>query len=217
MVASCCVVINARRLGRSAINSAECIRVSSRSRWKFWKVLTELRRSAKISRLTCFCTLCRTSRRLVQVRPAEISNIESRNLVRIRSFSIGALSCRLWSLSKSRYKFVAHAVDRSEVYRIGRIFLQLLSQLQNVIVHGARGGIILIAPDFIQQFVAGNYSLRIPHHELQGLELLGREPDGLAVARHFHLGKIHGDAIETVDIAGRGPRAAPQRCPHPRQ
>ena len=59
-------------------------------------------------------------------------------------------------------------MDRSEVYRIGRIFLQLLSQLQNVIVHGARGRIILIAPDFIQQFVAGNYSLRIPHHGIYG-------------------------------------------------
>src|SRR6478609_5523728 len=202
MVASCCVVINARRLGRSAINSAECIRVSSRSRWKFWKVLTELRRSAKISRLTCFCTLCRTSRRLVQVRPAEISSMESRNLVRIRSFSMSALSCRLWFLSQSRYKFVAHAVHGAEVYRIGRVLLQLLPQLQNVIVHGAGGGIILIAPDFIEQFVARDHALRIPHHEFQGFEFLGGEPDGLAVARHFHLGEIHGDARKTIDVTG---------------
>ena len=39
--------------------------------------------------LTCLLErYVRTSRRLVQVRPAEISSMESRNLVRIRSFSM---------------------------------------------------------------------------------------------------------------------------------
>jgi len=62
---------------------------------------------------------------------------------------------------KSRNKLVAHAVNRPEVYRIGWVLLQLLPQFQNVVVDGARGRIILVAPDFIQQFVARNHALRI--------------------------------------------------------
>jgi hypothetical protein len=97
-------------------------------------------------------------------------------LVRIRSFSMTDLPTQLspmWArasslvlsngslealttdcpahllAAQSRHKLVTHAVNCSEVYRIPRVFLQLLPQLQNVIVNRAGGRIVLVAPDFI--------------------------------------------------------------------
>ena len=41
-----------------------------------------------------------------------------------------------------------------EVARIGGIRFQFLAQPENMIVHGARGRIILVAPYFVEQFVS---------------------------------------------------------------
>ena len=62
-----------------------------------------------------------------------------------------------------------------KMHGIRRIGLQLLAELQDMIVNRARGRIILIAPDFIQQFIARDDTLGILHKELQGLEFLRGE------------------------------------------
>src|SRR5205807_8948958 len=164
--------MSARKVGKSARSSAEWIRLSSRSRWKFWKVLTEFWRSAKISFLTCLWTLRRTSRRLVQVSPAEISSIESRNLVCNLSLDMPALPGQL-----STHELVTHPVNRSEMYWIRRIPFQLLAQFQNMIIHGASRRVILIDPNLVQQLIASYYAVCILDHELESLEFLRGQPD----------------------------------------
>ena len=57
-------------------------------------------------------------------------------------------------------EFVPRAVHGKKITRICRIGLQLLPQAEHVVIHGSRGGIILVAPHFIQQFFAGNNSRR---------------------------------------------------------
>src|ERR1700674_2643061 len=52
-----------------------------------------------------------------------------------------------WELT---HKLVTHAMNSPEMYRIGRVFLQLLPKLQNMIVHRAGGWIILVTPYLIQ-------------------------------------------------------------------
>src|SRR5580704_1646209 len=114
---------------------------------------------------TCCWTLCRTSQRLVHVSPAEITSMERRNLVRILSFialphlpTLGRLPSQS---SKLLYELVSHSVNGAEMGGVRGIPFQFLPQLQDVIVHGAGGGIVLIAPDFIQQFVARDDPLRV--------------------------------------------------------
>src|SRR5438477_1033449 len=141
--------MGAGRVGQSGRSSGERLRVSSGSRSKFREVLTEFWRSAKISFLTCLWTLRRTSRRLVQVRPAEINSIESRNLVCNLSLDMPALPCQL-----STHELVAHAVNCPKMHRIRRIPFQLLTQFQNVVIHGASRRVILIAPNLVQQLIA---------------------------------------------------------------
>jgi hypothetical protein len=49
--------------------------------------------------------------------------------------------------------------------RISRIVLQFLSQLEDVIVYSAGAGIVLISPDFVQEFVSADGSPRILDHK----------------------------------------------------
>ena len=48
------------------------------------------------------------------------------------------------------------AVNGEDVFGGGRIFLQFLAQLKDVIVHGAGRWVNVIAPDHIQELVAGH-------------------------------------------------------------
>src|SRR6516225_1212662 len=70
-----------------------------------------------------------------------------------------------------RDKLVAGAVDGSDVDGIRRVKLQLLPQLKDVIVHGARRRITLISPNMIQQFAAGEDAFGVLHKITEGLEL----------------------------------------------
>src|SRR5271168_2152910 len=102
----------------------------------------------------CSWTLCRTSQRLVQVSPAEITSIERRNLVRILSFIALPPLRTPWpsrfQSSKLLYELVSYPVNGTEMGGVRGILLQLLAQLQNVIIHGAGGRIVLISPDHVE-------------------------------------------------------------------
>src|SRR5580698_4954103 len=154
---------------------------------------------------TCSWTLCRTSQRLVHVSPAEITSMERRNLVRILSFIAlarpGHLSLPSQS-SKLLYEFVAHSMHGAEVRRVRGISLQLLSQLQNVIINRTSGGVVLISPDLIQQFVARNDTFRVLRQKFQRLKLLRGQENRLSFATHFHLGKVYGNPIESNKFGG---------------
>ena len=47
------------------------------------------------------------------------------------------------------HKLIAGAVNCAEMYRLTAVVLQLLPQTQDVRVHGARRGIIVVPPHFV--------------------------------------------------------------------
>lgn len=49
---------------------------------------------------------------------------------------------------------IADAVHRKKVDGTCRFPLQLLAKLQDVVVHRARAGVVLISPDLVQQLIA---------------------------------------------------------------
>src|ERR1700690_2236272 len=148
--------MSAFRLGRSAISLAERARTASRSFWALRKVSTELARSLLRSRRTWFSTVRCTISRETAVNPAEVSSMAIRNLVRNRTRPI-AISSPL----RLPDELVARAVDSTEMYWIGGVFFQFLPQAQNVGIDRARGRIIGVAPQFIQQFGARDYPLLV--------------------------------------------------------
>src|ERR1035438_4208771 len=86
------------------------------------------------------------------------------------------------------------------MYRAGRVFLQFLAKLENMVVDGACRGIVLVAPHFVQKFVAVDDPVGVLHQKLEGLKLLGRQNHDPAVPLHFHLLEVGGDVVETRDL-----------------
>src|SRR5271157_4167682 len=131
-------------------------------------------------------------RRETAVRPAEVSSMAMRNLVRSRKRPIADLLPRLALPDK----FVACAVDCPEVHRVGGIFLQLLPQAKHVGIDGAGSGIVVVAPHLIEQFGTRDHALLVVQEEAQHLELLRSERHQLSVAMQLHLGKVYLYVIE---------------------
>jgi hypothetical protein len=52
-----------------------------------------------------------------------------------------------------------------EMSGISRIVLQFLSKLEDVIVDSAGAGVVLVSPDFVQEFIPADHSPRILDHE----------------------------------------------------
>src|SRR5579871_5313048 len=101
---------------------------------------------------------------------------------------------------ESANKLISHPVYCAEVYRARGIFLQLLAEFENVIVHGPSRRIILISPNFVQQLVAADHPVGVLHQKLKGLELLGGQNDGLAVALDFHFLEVRLDAVKAHEM-----------------
>src|SRR6516225_1861221 len=79
-------VISASSMGWLASRAADRSSVSSRWRWKLWKVKTELCKASRISSVTCSRTRWRTTSKVAQVSEEETRSNERRNLVRSRPF-----------------------------------------------------------------------------------------------------------------------------------
>jgi hypothetical protein len=73
-------------------------------------------------------------------------------------------------------------VYRAEVYRTGGVAFQFLAKLEDVVVDGAGRRIILVSPDFVQQFVAANHAVGVLHEKLQSLEFLRGQDYNFAVS-----------------------------------
>ena len=123
--------------------------------------------------------------------PAEIKTMESKNLVRSRTLTMPLASRRILA-----HELIAYTVHGPEMYWVGGVFLQLLAQLQDVVVHRPGGRVVVISPDFVEQFIAGDDSLSILHHEFQRLKFLRRQGDGLAFTDDFHFGEVNGNIAE---------------------
>src|SRR6478672_7797731 len=92
---------------------------------------------------------------------------------------------------------------RAEVHRTRGIFLQFLAELEDMVVHGTRGWIILISPDFVEQFIATYHAICILHEKLKRLEFLGRQDDRLIIAFYFHFPEVDRDIVEAHDLGFR--------------
>src|SRR5579859_2742225 len=77
-------------------------------------------------------------------------------------------------------KLVPRAVHRQQEAWLSRKRFQLLTQAENVIVHGTRRWIILISPYLIEQLFPGHHPTRGFGQILQQFELLRCKCDGLA-------------------------------------
>jgi len=48
------------------------------------------------------------------------------------------------------HKFISHSVNGAEMHGIHGVLLELLPEPENMVVHGARGGVALVTPDLIE-------------------------------------------------------------------
>ena len=116
-------------------------------------------------------------------------------MARRRSSKLGMDISLLLSLRKKRLvehqpalgnKFVTHPVDGSEVNGMRRFQLKFLPQFQNVVVNSAGTRIVVIAPHFVEEFVARDYSPGIRHKELEHLELHCSQAHWAVRSTDFH-------------------------------
>src|SRR6185437_1747095 len=106
---------------------------------------------------------------------------------------------RLWD------KLVACSVDCKQVLRIRRIVLEFLPQLEDLVIHGARSGIRVIAPYLIQQAVARQHPLRILGKEPHQLKLMRREHHLHTASPGDHLLKVQFAIAELIDRGSSRP------------
>ena len=86
---------------------------------------------------------------------------------------------------------------------------QLLAQPADVHVDRARAAGVLVAPDVAEQQIARQHAAAMLHQVLQQQELLGREPDFLAVERDLMAIGVDGD--RAVAQRARSPVPRPAR------
>src|SRR5271155_568861 len=149
-------------------------------------------------------TVCRTTRSNAPSRPQIITSVAMRSCVGKRSRSMKFLAGVLLARSDSQiagYEFVTGAVHGQKVSRVRGIGLQLLPQAEYVIVHGSRGGIVLVAPHFIQKFLAGNHARRRGSEIFQQLEFLRGKTQRRGSARRHHTGKVDANLVESQNVA----------------
>src|SRR5947209_279397 len=85
----------------------------------------------------------------------------------------------------SACELVADAVDGDDVARVGGRVLDLLPQLRDVHINGARQRQPFITPDVVEQLVARDDLAAMLDEILQHLELARAEFDGLAALRRL--------------------------------
>ena len=69
-----------------------------------------------------------------------------------------------------------------------------------MIVDRPSRGVILVSPDFVEEFVAADHPVGVLYEKLESFEFLGSEHHDSALAFYFHLPEISGDVIEADDL-----------------
>src|SRR5882672_1600502 len=80
-----------------------------------------------------------------------------------------------------------------------RFQLKFLPQFQNVVVNSAGTRIVVIAPHFVEEFVARDYSPGIRHKELKDLELHCSQAHWAIRSTDFHRQEINAHLAEPDD------------------
>src|SRR5438270_12109516 len=109
----------------------------------------------------------------------------------VRWLGLGSAVCNGRYVYRARHEFVAGAVDGQKEARVGRVRLELLAEAQDVVVDRAGGRIVLVAPDFVEQFVARENATRRGGEEFEELKFLRGEGDRLAGMGRFHAGEVY--------------------------
>src|SRR3954468_3437252 len=109
---------------------------------------------------------------------------------------------------------VARAADREDQLGRLRLLFELLAQVADVHVDGARVAVGAVAPDRAQQLLAVVQPPRLVHQALQQLELGERQPHGLGGDRHpalalveHHVGDLQQPVVEQVAVGAAQDRA----------
>src|ERR1019366_10683817 len=97
-------------------------------------------------------------------------------------YAFGQVDSVITATLRSGNKLVTRAVHGSQMDRVRRVPFQLLAQLRDMNVHGARCRIGWIAPDRIEELFSRDDALRVLQQERQKLELSSRELNLTAVA-----------------------------------
>src|SRR6185503_4939754 len=100
---------------------------------------------------------------------------------------------------------VADAADRVDELRRRRVVLQRRAQPVDVDVDRPGLAGVVVAPDVLQQLVAGERLARVPEEEREKLEGLRLDRQGLAVAQEPMPGEVDLDPAE-IDHRWPGPR-----------
>src|SRR5512139_3607242 len=70
---------------------------------------------------------------------------------------------------------IADAVNGEEMLRFVAVVAELLAQLDDDLVEGASGAVIVVAPDLVEQAIPRQHLAGMSIEELQQLQLLGSE------------------------------------------
>jgi len=95
------------------------------------------------------------------------------------------------------------------MFGIGRIRFEFLTELEDLVIHGPGCRIRIIPPYLIEKSVACKDALSFFREELQELELVGGEDDGLAAAMDGHLLEVDFAIGEAVNRGQTGLALAP--------
>ena len=90
-----------------------------------------------------------------------------------------------------------------------RVRLDLAAQPVDVDVHRPRLAAVVVAPDVLEQLVAGEHLARVAEQEREQLERLGLERHGLAVAQHAVAGEVD---LHPAEVDQRRRRRPPRAC-----
>src|SRR5580700_1368584 len=97
-------------------------------------------------------------------------------------------------------EFVADTMDGEKEARLFGNGFEFLAEANDVGVHRACGGVIVVAPDFIEETVAGERLTGMAEKMFEQLEFLGGKFHGFAGANHLIAAQVHFDVGEGVAV-----------------
>src|SRR4030042_4926856 len=100
---------------------------------------------------------------------------------------------------------VSFSVDGEDMPGPGRVFLDFLSQLQDVVVNRPGRGELVVSPDLVEERLPGDHFAFGGDEEFQDIDFKGRQVEFMARAPHFEMDEIDLDVPESEGL-GNGPR-----------
>src|SRR5271165_2710065 len=145
----------------------------------------------------------------VRVQAAMMSSAAKNNFRKMRLLNVGSLRFR-------HLEAVACSADRLQITRLVRVRFDLLTNAPYVNIHRARRHIMGVAPNRVQQLVAGEDSSRMPRQIFQQPELGGCRLLNLATHHQGHTATVNLDVAGLHNCRRQRTLEAAQHRAHPR-